>query len=69
MLSRRHIVGFHEKRQLPLENDRVYVKPQERPPTTVTYANTQVYQNALFTGDPLRPQVRDEKQATRRRKT
>lgn len=59
ILSKSHLAAFRDAKQLPLSDDPYYSPSLERPPTSVSYINTQVYQNYLYTGDPLNPKVGD----------
>ncbi|XP_026189599.1 uncharacterized protein LOC113146429 [Cyclospora cayetanensis] len=50
---------FREKQQLSLEDDGVFEPEQSRPPRKIDSQSTLVYNNHLYTGSPLRPQVGD----------
>lgn len=57
-VSNEHLMDFRSKVQVPLIDDGYYTPPTERPPTHVSSMTTQVYENALYTGDPHQPKVR-----------
>eukprot|EP00921_Rhytidocystis_pertsovi_P023920 GHVQ01038384.1.p1 GENE.GHVQ01038384.1~~GHVQ01038384.1.p1 ORF type:complete len:232 (-),score=11.12 GHVQ01038384.1:94-789(-) len=50
-------LAFRSIRQLPLTDDGTYTPSDTRPPLFVDYSNTNVYDNALYTGDPVHPKV------------
>ena len=50
---------FREKQQLPLEDDGVFRPEFSRPPRKIDAQTTLVYNNYLYTGNPLKPQVGD----------
>lgn len=58
-LGRKHLLDFQGKKQLPLVDDGYYTPPTEHPPTSVSYRNTRVDENALYTGNPRAPKVGD----------
>ncbi|PFH36710.1 hypothetical protein BESB_049020 [Besnoitia besnoiti] len=53
------LTRFTKKQLLPLVDDGYYQPSDSRPPTHVDYKNTQVRNNALYTGDPDHPQIGD----------
>lgn len=53
------LTKFNKKTQLPLKDDGYYEPPDSRPPMFVDYKNTQVKNNALYTGDPDNPRIGD----------
>lgn len=58
-LERPHLIDFHAKKQLDLKEDSTFVEETDKPPTRVTSQNTQLYNNYLYTGNPLRPAIGD----------
>ncbi|CEM17739.1 unnamed protein product [Vitrella brassicaformis CCMP3155] len=50
---------FSSREELTLLEDRDYTASSTRPPPTVTAANTQLYNDMLWTGDPFNPQIGD----------
>ncbi|CBZ54375.1 conserved hypothetical protein [Neospora caninum Liverpool] len=53
------LTKFKKKQLLPLVDDGYYQPSASRPPTHLDYKNTQVKNNALYSGDPDHPQIGD----------
>ncbi|PHJ18542.1 transmembrane protein [Cystoisospora suis] len=53
------LTKFSKKAQLQLIDDGYYEPSDSRPPMSVDYKNTQVKNNALYTGDPNNPRIGD----------
>ncbi|GAW82370.1 hypothetical protein, conserved [Plasmodium gonderi] len=53
------LVNFQKKKKLDLIDDGWFTESEIKPPFTLDHMNTNVYDNYLYTGDPLNPQVGD----------
>ncbi|KEP61150.1 UNVERIFIED_CONTAM: hypothetical protein HHA_266090 [Hammondia hammondi] len=53
------LTKFKKKQLLPLVDDGYYQPSESRPPTHLDYKNTQVKNNALYSGDPEHPRIGD----------
>eukprot|EP00923_Selenidium_pygospionis_P024508 GHVN01042699.1.p1 GENE.GHVN01042699.1~~GHVN01042699.1.p1 ORF type:complete len:608 (+),score=60.79 GHVN01042699.1:27-1850(+) len=58
-LSGSHAIRFTKKHPLSLTDDSYYSPSTERPPISVDYKNTRVFNNMLYTGDPNDPKIGD----------
>eukprot|EP01056_Protomagalhaensia_sp_Gyna25_P005584 Protomagalhaensia_sp_Gyna_25__5583@NODE_768_length_2652_cov_34_145044_g603_i0_p1_GENE_NODE_768_length_2652_cov_34_145044_g603_i0NODE_768_length_2652_cov_34_145044_g603_i0_p1_ORF_typecomplete_len510_score56_39TMEM43/PF07787_12/1_5e24DUF4282/PF14110_6/14DUF4282/PF14110_6/1_5e02_NODE_768_length_2652_cov_34_145044_g603_i011022631 len=58
-LDRPHLIDFHSKLHIELIEDKVFKEDTEKPPTQVTSRNTRLFDNYLYTGDPLKPSIGD----------
>ncbi|CAG9473574.1 conserved Plasmodium protein, unknown function [Plasmodium vivax] len=53
------LINFQKKKKLDLVDDGWFTESEIKPPFTLDHLNTNVYDNYLYTGDPLNPQVGD----------
>ncbi|CRH01208.1 conserved Plasmodium protein, unknown function [Plasmodium relictum] len=58
-LPKNALVNFQKKKKLDLVDDGWFTESEIKPPFTIDHLNTNVYNNYLYTGDPLNPQVGD----------
>ncbi|SCO93857.1 conserved Plasmodium protein, unknown function [Plasmodium malariae] len=58
-LPRNALINFQKKKKLDLVDDGWFNESEIKPPFTVDHLNTNVYDNYLYTGDPLNPEVGD----------
>eukprot|EP00366_Plasmodium_knowlesi_P002651 XP_002260148.1 hypothetical protein, conserved in Plasmodium species [Plasmodium knowlesi strain H] len=53
------LINFQKKKKLDLVDDGWFTESDIKPPFTLDHLNTNVYDNYLYTGDPLNPQIGD----------
>ncbi|CRG94913.1 conserved Plasmodium protein, unknown function [Plasmodium gallinaceum] len=58
-LPKNSLINFQKKKKLDLVDDGWFIESEVKPPFTIDHLNTNVYDNYLYTGDPLNPQVGD----------
>ncbi|KEG04782.1 conserved protein, unknown function [Plasmodium vinckei vinckei] len=58
-LLQNSLINFQKKKKLDLIDDGWFTESEIKPPFTIDHLNTNVYDNYLYTGDPLNPQVGD----------
>ncbi|ETW28937.1 hypothetical protein PFFCH_03663 [Plasmodium falciparum FCH/4] len=58
-LSKNSLINFQKKKKLELVDDGWFTESEIKPPFTVDHLNTNVFNDYLYTGDPLNPQVGD----------
>ncbi|SBT78228.1 conserved Plasmodium protein, unknown function [Plasmodium ovale] len=58
-LPKNSLINFQKKKKLDLVDDGWFTESEIKPPYTIDHLNTNVYDNYLYTGDPLNPQVGD----------
>ncbi|VWU49171.1 conserved membrane protein, unknown function [Hepatocystis sp. ex Piliocolobus tephrosceles] len=58
-LPKNALINFQQKKKLDLVDDGLFVESEIKPPFIINHINTNVYDNYLYTGDPLSPQIGD----------
>lgn len=58
-LPKESLINFQRKKKLDVVDDGWFTESLVKPPFTINHLNTKVFNNYLYTGDPINPQIGD----------